>query len=127
MSMETELKTYLRAHAGLVALVGARTYPGKAPQQVEKPYCVYRKSGNERMYSHQGNSGLDKAQIEVNCYAETYLQAKAVADQVTAAMEAWPGANSKVQSAFQVDEQDLTFEDDAELHHILVDFVVMYG
>lgn len=127
MSLETELKSYLRSYAGLVALISTRTYLNKAPQQVIAPYCVFRKAGNERMYSHQGFSSLSKAQIEVNCYAETYLQAKAVADQVTAVMEAWPDANSSVQSAFQTDEQDLTFEDSTELHHILLDFAVMYG
>jgi len=127
MSLETDLYSYLSTYASLTSLISTRIYPSKAPQEVASPYCVFRKDGNERMYSHQGFSGLSKPSIEVNCYAETYLQAKAVADQVTAAMEAWPGVNASVQSVFQEDEQDLTFEDSTELHHILLEFSVMYG
>lgn len=128
MSMETELKTYLRAHAGLVALVGQRIYPyGKAPQEVAKPYCVFSKKGNKRVRSHQGYSGLSEVAIEVNCYAETGLQAEAVMEQVTEAVESWPGVNQRAQSAKQDDEQDLTFEDEAELHHRWAEFSIMYG
>ena len=127
MSLETELKTYLRAYAGLVALVGTRTYPSKAPQEVAKPYCVFLKGGNKRVYSHQGFSGISQAVLEINCYAETHLQAKAVADQVTAAMEAWPEVNASAQSVFQENEQDLTFEDSTELHRIWQEYSIMYG
>jgi hypothetical protein len=125
VSIESDLYSYLSTYAGLIPLVGDRIYPLVAPQSVQAPYCTYQKISSGRQYSHSGFSNLSRPRMQVSCFAPTYLQAKAVAIQVIAAIEAWPGSGS-VQAAFTENEQDL-YDPDTKLYYIPVDFFVYYG
>ena len=126
--IEEDLYSHLSTYAGLTALVGDRVYPVAAPQGIKPPFCVFLKVSNQRQYSHQGFSNLEQARLQVSCYADDPLEAKQVAAQVTAAMEAWPGVNVKAQAVFQDDETDLHDEyQSTGLYHVSVDFLVWYG
>ena len=125
MSVEADLYAYLSTYAGLTELVGTRVYPLVAPQAVKESYCTYQKISPGRKYSHGGFSNLSRPRIQVNCYATTYAQAKAIAVQVIAAVEAWPGA-SNIQAAFVENEIDM-YDPDTELYQVPVDFFVYYG
>ncbi|HBV97778.1 MAG: hypothetical protein JL50_02945 [Peptococcaceae bacterium BICA1-7] len=123
--IEERLYGYLSGYAGLIALVADRIYPLVAPQDVEKPYCVYMQVSNTRIHSHSGYSGLQRPRMQVSGIAETYPEAKAVADQVTAALEAWPGADN-VKAAFFQNETDL-YEEETGLFIVSVDFFIWHG
>lgn len=123
--IEEDLYSYLSTYAGLVALVDTRIYPLVGPQKVTAPYCTYQKISPGRMYSHSGFSGLSKPRMQVSCYGSTYAQVKAVAAQVIAAVEAWPGA-SNIQAAFVENELDM-YDPETGLYHVPVDFFVQYG
>ena len=125
MGIESDLYGYLSTYAGLTALISTRIYPLVAPQNVTKPYCTYQKISLERKYSHGGYSGLQRPRLQVSCYAETYEQSRAVADQVIAALEAWPGA-ANIQAVFIENEIDL-YDPDTGLQYIPVDFFCYYG
>lgn len=124
--IEEDLYSHLSTFTGLTALVGDRVYPVTAPQTVQAPFCVFFKVSDARIYSHQGFSGLERVRVQISCYAETYLEAKQVAEQVTAAMEAWLAANVKVQASFQENELDM-YDSETGLYHVPVDFFIWYG
>lgn len=126
MSIETALYTQLSSHAGLSALVDNRIYPVLAPQNVALPFVAYFKVSNQREYTHQGYAGLSKVRMQISCYGDDYSDVKAVAIQVTAAMEVWPAAVTAVQAVFQDNETDI-FEDGVMLYHIALDFFVWYA
>lgn len=126
MSIEEDLYAYMSTYAGLTELVGTRIYPLVAPQNVQKPYCTYQKISTGRQYSHSGYSGLQRPRMQVSCYAETYSQAKAVAAQVVAAVEAWSAANARVQAALQENEQDF-YDEETKLYYVPVDIFCYYG
>jgi len=108
--IEEELLIYLKAHAGLSALTSTRIYGGEATQGIAKPYLVYNRQSTDKEYSHDGYSGLQRIYMDFECYGSTYLSAKQVADQVVAAVHAWPAANANVQAAFIEDIDDVYHE-----------------
>lgn len=124
--LEDALYSYLSGYAGLTALVDKRIYPFLAPQGVSAPYCVYSKIGNQRQYSHDGYSTLQRPRVQISCFAATYVTAHAIAEQIVAAMEAWPDTNADVQVVFEENEID-DYEPDTKLHHAAVDFFIWYG
>ena len=126
MALESDLYTRLSGYAGLIALTSTRIYPLQAPEDVASPYCVYMTVSRARQYSHDGYGNLDRCRVQVSCYGTTYASAHAVAAQVTAAMEAWPASNTKVQSCLHDGEQDF-FEEETETYHVPIDFIVWYG
>lgn len=126
MMFEEELYSYLSIHTGLSALISTRIYPnGNVPQTPTVPYCVYMQLYSERAYSHDGFSGLEEIDIQISCYATTELQSANVAKQVILALEAWPGANNNVKSAFCRGAKDL-YNDQVKLNDRAVDFSITH-
>ena len=120
------LYTYLSTYAGLIALTSTRIYPVDGLEQCAKPYIVYAVISEIRHYCHGGYSNLSEYRVQISCYGDTLASARAVADQVVTAMDAWPAANANVQASFF--ENDLyIFEENTKLHHIPVDYKVAYG
>lgn len=120
--IETALYSRLTTYAPLEALISTRVYAVAPPQDVVLPYCVCSKVSNQRQYSHDGYSSLQRPRIQVSCFATGYLIAKQIAEQVIAALESWPGADN-VQAAFMENEIDL-YEQDTKLYHVPVDFLI---
>jgi hypothetical protein len=126
MGLITDFYTRLKTYAGLTALIGTRVYGGdNAPDGVSRPYCVYSQVSAGRKYTHSGYAGIQRPRMQVNCYADTYEEAKEVAAQVTAAMESWPAANVQVGAAFQDNEVDL-YDNETGLYVVPVDFILWY-
>jgi len=127
MTFEEQLYNYLSADTALTALVGKRIYPeGEVPQKPGKPYCVFSRVFSERVYSHQGYSGLEDVALQVNCYSETALQARQVSIKLTTAMEAWPAANSSVGKVLRGDSKSL-YDGELDLHFQMVEFSISHG
>ena len=129
--IETALNAYLLGHTGVAAMVGTRIYPLQAPKGTATPYLVYLKVSSGRRYTHDGFANFQQPRMQISCYAERYLTSgsvvgvKNLAQEVIAAIEAWPGA-TYIQAAFLEDEKDLT-DPDTKLFHIALDFFVDYG
>lgn len=129
--IETDLYAYLAAYSGLTALVGTKIFPIVAPQGTARPCVVFLKVANDRKYTHTGFAGLSETRVQVSCYADAYetdgatVGALAIAAQVTAAMEAWPGA-AGIQAVFADGERHI-YEEETDVHHIPLDFIVWHG
>lgn len=124
--IEEDLYSHFSTYSGLTSLVGTRIYPIVAPQNVKAPYCVYSKASNQREYAHDGFCNLARSRMQVSCFADDPLEAKQIAGQVTAAMEAWPAVNAKAQAVLQQNESD-GYGDTTGLFHIPLDFIIFYG
>lgn len=83
MSLESDLETWLRAQAGIAAVVGARVYRNIASDET-KPYIVLNRSDTRPERTLAGEIGQAVVQIDFDCWAET----AAGADDVAAALRA---------------------------------------
>jgi len=126
MIFEEALYDYLSSHVGLSILIGDRVYPEPAPQLGTAPYCGYMRIDNEREYSHQGYSNMEHIDLQINCYAETKLEAIQVANQVTLALESWATVNLSVGSAFQKG-LNTEYLAPVSLHCVPVDFTITHS
>lgn len=120
VNFETIAKERLAASAELTALVEDRIYHEVAPQGCAKPYVVHQVVSDVPVNSTDGYSDLTTARVQVDCYAKTGLQAKAVADEVNEVL----GAVVEVGfSSYRADRRG-GYEDETELHRVSMDFLM---
>lgn len=119
MSLETKLYAVLSdVVGGVYAIVGTRTYPDEAPQNVALPYVVYSRGSSGRVYSLSGYSGLENPRIQIDCYAETKSGVVSLSDAVIAAMR-----GSTTFSVAMDDPMDMPLEEIGTFR-ITIDFSV---
>jgi hypothetical protein len=87
VSLAAELYCRLASDAGVAALAGGRIYPLRLAQNTLLPAITYSRTGGRRHGSHDGPATLESARYRLNCWAETYLGAEALAEAVTAALD----------------------------------------
>ena len=108
--------------SGVAAVIGDRFYPGLAPQGVTRPYCVYTRVASDPQNSLGGFTGnLERVRVQVDCYAETFDSAVAIAAAVRAAVDAG-GTGIK---GVCINEQD-AYENDPRLFRRMVEFSVFH-
>lgn len=89
--MEEALIARLLADSGLSALVSTRIHPGSLPQGATLPALVITRIGGAPQYADEGETGLNEARVQVDCWADTYSQAKLTARAVVASLSAFTG------------------------------------
>lgn len=65
-----------------VPLVQGEVHAVTLPQPPVYPAVAYAMSGGTRIRSMTGQSGLCRADVDLDCWARTYAEAKAIARQV---------------------------------------------
>lgn len=105
MSAETALFSRLSTTDGVMALVGTRIFPMEGQQAGATPYITYQKV-SPRFLNTMGRGALPLAgpRIQVNCWADTYATAKAVALEVRRSLDGYDNGDVAVQI---LDEHDL--------------------
>ena len=91
MTFAETLYSYLITYPGLVALVAARVYPTKLPQEPTLPAVTYQRVSDVPEYSHDPG-GSHALRVQVTCWAATYAAAEAVAVEVVSAADGWHAA-----------------------------------
>jgi hypothetical protein len=106
--VEATLYSYLSTYAGLAALVSTRIYPMQLPQNVVLPACTYQKISGARTHSSSGTSILARPRVQIDTWATTYTDAKAVAAQVRLALDGHHGTGSAWASILdnEIDDYD---------------------
>lgn len=127
--MEEGIIARLLATSGVEALVSTRVYPGRRPQASALPAIDLGRVSGAPVYSNDGETGLERARIEINCWAATYTSAKTVARAVKAALSAFFGEAGGINFQYILldTERDLpeTGANQAEyLHRTSLDFIV---
>jgi hypothetical protein len=89
--MEEAIIARLLADSGLAAIVGTRVFPGSRPQGSALPAVVMNRISGGPLYADDGEVGLEQARIQIDCWAESYGEAKLLARAVTACLSAFDG------------------------------------
>lgn len=106
MSVESDFRALLAAHAPLTALVGSRIALNAVTEQAAAPLVVYVVTHN-RTLGLDGSLLADQCSIDVQCWAETAAGADAVADAVMAAIAGAPVGQCAVLDRSTTFEPDL--------------------
>lgn len=131
MTLEQALFNYLSTYAGLVSLLGTRVYPLRLPQGPTYPAITYFKVSNTRVRTMGAPNLGGRPRVQVSCWGETYASAKAVANQVRAALDGYGpatmgGVGGLVVKAVQLEnEQDLE-HNKPDLVEIALDFTIWH-
>ncbi len=104
MSIETDFRALLAAHAPLTALVSGRIALNAVPENSEFPLVVFA-AEHDRQFNVDGTLAYDACTLSVQCWAATAAVADAVADAVVAAV-----ATAPVARAASVSERGTTFD-----------------
>lgn len=99
--IDQDLVKFLLGRPGVAALMGQRAYKGKAPPKVTLPHLVYHQVDAGRVRCLRGPTGVAGPVFQLDCWARTGAQAKALAEAIraeldprhdaAAAQRHWPG------------------------------------
>lgn len=117
---ESAIYTALTNDATVTGLIGARVYPVIAPQNITKPYAVFRRITGLSVNGLDGELGTTNGRFEINVYAETYAQTKIISEAIKEAMK-----SSSLRSVLIYD-QDLDYEEEVELYRLMLEFRVWF-
>ena len=104
--IEQAVAERLLAFAGVSALVGTRVWPGIKPVGTPHPAIVYNRISGGPIYDDDGEAGVEQVRIQIDCWGDTYTDAKLLAVQVREALSGWFSADSLY--ATLETERDLT-------------------
>ena len=123
--MEEALRTLLRGHAPIAALVGTRVDWGVRPQATALPAICLTVISDAPVNHTLDGPGPSQARVQVDCFGASYGSAKAVARAVRRLLDAHKDANFL--GIFLAGARDLTDEDGVNtIHHVSMDFFVNY-
>jgi hypothetical protein len=96
--------------AGVAALVSTRIYPTFVPQGASMPAITYQRIVAVRDHVLDGTTEMVAATYQINCWAETYAETRALSDAVRAALDDYEGTVNSVviQNIHLTDEDDLS-------------------
>jgi len=112
-------------YAPLAALISARCYPDRVPENATYPLVVYHApiSSDDTDYrTHDNGTGRTQDTVQFDCYATTGADAETVSDQVVAA---WNGYKSGCDIGFSfVTNRIADRQDDIREYRQIVDALI---
>ena len=94
--IEETLRTYLLTKAALTALVGTRIFPDDVSDGAALPAVVYQKISDIKDHTLTGISPLESPMIQFSAYATTKASARAISNQIKAALSDYSGTMSGI-------------------------------
>lgn len=127
--VESDLRTYLLADAGIAALITSGTLPARLfadvmPQNSPVPSIVYQRITSEHPEQADGTADLKNALFQISIYATTRRAAEELAELIIVRMLGMGG------SGFQkggVEDERSSYENDTKFFRQDVDFRVFYN
>lgn len=110
---ESIVYTTLRDDAGVGAICADRIYPVIALQDTTRPYVVYTLVSAVPQNQLDGDYGCDNRRVQLDSYAETYAQARGLADAVRTSLSA---------IGYLTVENFVTYEVDTKLFRVSQDY-----
>lgn len=105
----------VRAALSGATTAGARVFPLLRQEGAGLPAIVYTRAGTEPVDSLGGSSGLDAVRVQLDCYAQTFDEVKALA------MAARPLMESAAFKGLLRSEFD-AYEPDTKIYRVSMDF-----
>jgi len=87
-----DLRTYLQTKSTVTDLIGTRMFPRMLPQGESLPAIIFSVIGSTTENKITGASGGVRVVIQLDCYAETHIQANDLAEQVRLVLHGYTGA-----------------------------------
>ena len=132
--IEEGVIAYLQNYAGLVSLVSTRIYGIRIPQAATMPCVVVNRISTPRITTHQtsGASGdLISPRFQFDAWATTQASAKAITDQLRAALNGHTGSTGGGAVSFTLravlaSDETIEYDPDAELYRGRSDYIVWH-
>jgi len=135
-TLEEGLVSYLTGVdcADLVALIDTRVYPMNIPQGAVLPYLAYQRISTPRILTHDSSGAtgdLAYPRFQFDAWATTYASAKAIIDQVRAALNGKTGVigtapNAITIRAALVEDEVPEFDPETKLYRCRSDFFIWH-
>ena len=116
--LEPRIVSALTGYTAVAALVGTRVYPLVLPQKAALPAVSYLRVDGVQDSNLSGNSGLEAVRVQVDCWAQTYAQAKTLDGAVADAMAAGFGSE-----CVWLSDRD-QYEDGAKVFRVILEFSI---
>lgn len=87
--LEESVHSYLSTYSGLVSLISTRVYAFRFPQEATLPCVTYQRISTPRDLTHDTagiGSDLAHPRFQLDSWADSYSSAKAINDQIRAAL-----------------------------------------
>lgn len=132
MNIEAALAKHVTEAPQTAAHIGGRMYPKRLPQNPTYPAIVYHRVSGNREHSHDSSSGLAHPRIQLDVYARTHVEAKAVAEAVRSVLDGLPagklGGSAGVDtSGVFLEDDDDGYDDDFEIYWFRMDFSIFHN
>lgn len=130
-TVDEGLIAYLQGFAGLVALISTRVYLMRIPQTATLPCLTVTRVSTPRELCHDtsGSTGaLAHPRFQFDAWATTYASAKAINDQVRAALNGHTGTTGTgitIRAALVADEVP-SFDPETKLYRSRSDYHVWH-
>jgi hypothetical protein len=107
--MTDDFITAILSAPAIVALVADRVTPGKMTQGAPRPAIVVNKISGAPEYADDGEIGIEASRVQVDCWGDTYTDAKLLSRLVRAEFSAFCGVVGSTDFRFVMldDERDL--------------------
>lgn len=130
-TLDEGLYTYLSTFAGLTALVSTRVYAYKIPQGATLPAVTFQRISTARSLTHDtsGAGGdLSSPRFQFDAWATTYSSAKAIANQLRAALNGKKGtiATGVSINAALVEDERPSYEPETNIYQISCDYFIWH-
>jgi hypothetical protein len=116
--IEIDLRAAMIAAPAVTALVGQRIAAGILPEGELRPYVTYSLVTGERIPSMTDSGLMRHARMQVNCWSQSYSEAKQIALAVQSAIEA-----SALFEVVFISDQDL-YDPETNLFYMVLDYSV---
>ena len=119
--------TYLTTYAGLTALIGARLFPLKIPQNVTYPCIRYTRVSGPLELAHDGPVNLGHPRYQFDVYDPLHDVAWQVARQLEFALHGYSGAMGTVAvGASIVEDMREDYNDQLDVYRVMVDAILWH-
>lgn len=109
MTIEDAIQDRLADTTAVVARVGARIYRGWIPQRAGRPCITFQRISTTPVNGSTGPSGTQNIRIQVDVWALTPSEARAIATAVAGALSGWSRTSDpEIGRCNLVSDQDMT-------------------
>lgn len=124
--MEEALISLLLGDTGVSAIVGDRIFWGLRKQGSPLPALVLNRISSVHSYTLDGPVDLSQSRIQIDCYAQTFGQTRALSRAVYAPLNGKRAVHEGVsfEGVFADSERDNPVEDDSLTFRTSIDFMV---
>lgn len=118
----------LEAATGVTTLTSTRIYPGRVPQNVQKPYIVHYKISHVRTHAFGSDKALGFARHQIRSVGSSLSSVEAVSLAVKAALSRYAGTATSVviQDVLLDGEDDAQYDPDLNEYAIDQDYIVWH-